>query len=385
MLPSTLTLAPVAQMKSPHLAIVIATAAWLVMSAGSTPRANEPAELSADRASVAAQQARPKRNRAQTPTVSVTRTLATPSGRPHDFYDDLRRLPERFADWSLRDQAQLDKLTKRGKSSYFTYEFGTDRYPRSQDGAKFFKPADDKIGTGSDSIPGNQQLKMPLGIDRGTVLITWDFWYGPEFRNNIGRVGNYKTFQVRQGDGANTDGRRWWTHLNSFDASTQADEVSRVFDAIDRTGLALAPGVERTKPITPAGTAAAGGRTFTVKHGKWTRYWMEIALAVPAQDPRWNDWKAMNAAAAKLTGSWDMLSLWIADENTAPMRILYRVPWVRKGSHISSFEFEFNTSAKPPAQTGPLVGYGRNVVVLRDYKLPAVPETDVRIFARPVP
>jgi hypothetical protein len=84
-------------------------------------------------------------------------------------------------------------------------------------------------------------------------------------------------------------------------------------------------------------------------------------------------------------GRWHMASVWIADENRGPVPVLYRAPfgWTGDGT-IERFDFEFNVSDLPPAQTGPLVGYGRNVVVLHNYKLPGIPLTDTLIFKRPV-
>jgi hypothetical protein len=57
----------------------------------------------------------------------------------------------------------------------------------------------------------------------------------------------------------------------------------------------------------------------------------------------------------------------------------------QSNSTVGSFDFEFNTSCNPPpCQTGPLIGYGRNVVVLHNYALPTVdPEADADIFQKP--
>jgi hypothetical protein len=313
----------------------------------------------------------------------IARDLPSIHEPPHAYFEQLRSLPEHFAHWSLRDQQQLDELTNLGTSRYFTYTFPADEYGFAQDGAKFFKPVDDRLGAGSDSIPGNQQLRMPLQIESGSVLITWDFWYGPEFRHNIGRLANYKTFQVRQGNGTKENGRLLWTHVNRFREGLAADEMSKVFESLSAAGLPFPPGVSDREPLTPPGIGALGGNVFGIKTGRWTRYWIEIALSVPATDPRWREWKSLNSQSMTLSGSWHMLSLWIADENTDPVRIIHRVPWATRGTHLSSFDFEFNTSSTPPAQTGPLIGYGRNVVVLHNYRLPEPPEADARVFVRP--
>lgn len=321
---------------------------------------------------------------AQAPAVGA-RTLEPIAASPHAYFESLRARPEHYRSWSLRDQTELDHLTNFGTSRYFTYAPASDASTTPQDGAKFYKPADDRIGSDSDSIPGNQQLRMPVGLDGGTILITWDFWYGREFKQNIGRLANYKTFQLRQGNAGERTGRLFWTHMNRFRSELAADEISRVFESLSSAGLPLPPGILDREPLRPAGDEAIGGNVFAVKMATWTRYWMEVALSVPASDPRWLPWKALNSQAMTLSGTWHMLSLWMADEHTNPVRIIHRVPWATRGTHIASFDFEFNTSAAPQAQDGPLVGYGRNVAVLLNYQLPPRPESDARIFMRPAP
>lgn len=310
--------------------------------------------------------------------------VAPGGGAQHAYFDSLVALPQHHCNWSLRSQEQLDSLTNLRASSYFRYSPATDNYPTPQDAAKFYKPVDDQIGKESDSIPGNQQLKMPIGISDGSVLITWDFWYGPEFRTNIGAIANYKMFQVRQGAS-----NRWWTILNRWTLASGNGEVSRISNSMDGVNSSNWPaGMSQFKPFTPGGAGAVAPEEFSTYYGRWTRYWLEIRLNQP--HTAFGEWMSQNSKGvtgtpAQLSGTWHMLSLWVADEQRAPQRVLYRVPWTMVGANnsIGSFDFELNTSSAPPGQTGPLVGYGRNVVVLRNYQLPAVPETDTRIFVRP--
>jgi len=217
---------------------------------------------------------------------------------------------------------------------------------------------------------------MPIRIDNGSVMVTWDFWFGPEFVTNIGDIANYKIFQHRQGSGV-----RWWTHTVRFNQPNAPDEVvATPFDSLS-VGRLKIPGLTKTKPYTPTGAGALGGRVYPIHASMWTRWWSLVELDVPSSDPRWDAWKSLSAEAAQLSGTWDMLSLWVADEQRDAVRLLYRVP-ASVNTQLASFDFEFNTSAKP-SQTGPLIGYGRNVVVLHNYRLPTIPENDQRIFVRP--
>jgi hypothetical protein len=194
--------------------------------------------------------------------------VVPPKGGPsHAYFDSLVGLPQHLCNWSLRDQARLNAITNSGVSDYFTYAPSLDSHPFKQDGAKFFKPVDDQIGTRSDSIPGNKQLKMPIKILDGSVLITWDFWYGHEFIANRGTVGGYKIWQHRQ----NRAGR-WWSHTVRFTEAEEPGEVGRSFDTLS-VGQLNIPGVTKDEPYTPTGAGAKAGRTYGVYAGRWTRYW----------------------------------------------------------------------------------------------------------------
>jgi hypothetical protein len=231
---------------------------------------------------------------------------------------------------------------------------------------------------------------MPLGIDNGSALITWDWWYGAEFRDNVGDGLNYKVWQVRMDDRASQSGGQWWTHVTEMRPGRLPGTLGTAYDSLRSYDNPWPRGVVDREPYSPPGVGATGGRTFTLYPSRWTRYWIEIRLFQPPE--AFAEWSSevlggepLPPNSADPQGRWHMVSMWIADEEQGPVRTLFRAPWVVTRSQIGSFEFEFNTSAKPPAQTGPLVGYGRNVVVLRNYQLPSVPEEDSELFARPAP
>jgi hypothetical protein len=307
-------------------------------------------------------------------------------GGAHAYFDALVRRAEHSCNWSLRDQAQLDALTNDNVSTFFTYSPATDSYPQAQDAAKFLVPA----GRASASIPGTQQLKMGLPrIDSGTVLITWDWYWGPEFRSKRGDMRNYKAWQLM------IDGHAWWTLMtNLSQAGGDANEVTKTSDEF-RPGT-RADGMIRNEKVLPSGPGTPTqypNETYPQYHSRWTRYWVEVKLLQPPSAFR--EWSDAYLGGAPLRGNsddpsgrWHMVSLWSADENRNAQRLLYRVPmnWdaaTGRQPHVSMFRFEMNSSQET-GFIGPFVGYGRNVVVLHNYTLPATnPETDAFLFQRP--
>jgi hypothetical protein len=249
----------------------------------------------------------------------------------------------------------------------------------------------------SDSIPTRQQLKMPIRVSSGSVLITWDFYFPPEWRNHVGELSAYKIFKVQSGTGVSGG---WWTLLSHL--SKRSSEAAAIGPL--HSGIAGDHGdaVTAGKPFAPTGAGALPSNTFQLHHSVWTRFWVEIkAFQSPASFVEWNSAyckpgtgnnPCSGAGGTQIgpnpedpAGRWHMASVWAADENRNPVTIMFRAPlaWTGDG-RIERFDFEFNTSEEPVAQTGPLVGYGRNVVVLRNYQLPNAPLNDTLIFKRPI-
>jgi hypothetical protein len=157
---------------------------------------------------------------------------------------------------------------------------------------------------------------------------------------------------------------------------------------------------ERVSPSGPGTPSQYPSQTYPQYHGRWVRYWLEVKLLQPPS--AFTDWSAAYCNPTVCTGNggreigpnpgepqgrWHMVSLWTADEQRGVQRLLYKVPmnWkseLGRGPHLTRFDFEVNTS-QSTGFIGPFVGYGRNVVVLRNYPLPAVPESDTTLFQRP--
>lgn len=317
--------------------------------------------------------------------------LPATGGGPHAYFDSLVRRSEHLCNWSLRSQAQLDAMTADKRSTFFTYDPRNDSYPSAQDAAKFFRPPAENGGA---SIPGKQRLFMFLPrLDTGSIILTWDWYWGPEFRYNHGTVWHWKAFHLM------IAGHPWWTLMHNLDPSFSSPDPNEVAKVTDEIGGGLrANGIVTTERVTPSGPGTPPQRptyreAYAQYHSRWTRYWIEIRLA---QSPSaFTDWSDAYLGGAPLGGNaqdaqgrWHMVSLWSADENRDVQRLLYRVPvnWVgaaqQRDPYISRFEFQMNSSKR--GLTGPLIGYARNVVLLHNYKLASAnPEADTFLFQRP--
>jgi hypothetical protein len=274
-----------------------------------------------------------------------------------------------LAAYPLRTQSELDSLVKLSPSRTFQYDAG-------RDAAKLYH--EPKAAGTTESIPGNQQLRFPLHLSSGSVVLTWDFWWGPEFISNIGSLDVFKSFRMYSGDAPN-DTKIFWSFNDNFVQAPAPGDIS-VHQEDLGDGLMLAAGVESEKPYNPTGAGAAPTRTFLTKVGRWTRYWVELRFNVPGE--QFTEWRDTYLGGRDLPGNWIMASLWIADEDRAPARVVYRAPVAMVGSMLTDFRFLFNTSSNAPALAGPVVGYGRNVVILRNTFLN---EGDTTMFSRPSP
>jgi alpha-tubulin suppressor-like RCC1 family protein len=315
---------------------------------------------------------------------------------PNDYYDMLRARPQYLKSWSLRDQTQLNNLVDSSPSTCFTYNPLGDNYLLKQDGAKLIKPprADfasypslATYGTvGDESIPGKQRLIFPLGISSGSMLLTWDFFWGKEFKTNTGTVDAWKTFRMFAGSGTGGTQNYWSLHDVMGYSGRAIDELSRHHENLHNTNL-YAPGNLDLDPYQPTGLGAVPKSTFLTNVGVWTRYWIEIRLNVPGSE--FTEWSQTYMGGTPLTGTWDMCSLWIADEGRTPVRVIYRVPVNRADLMLSQFRIQFDTSSNNinpgTGLTGPVIGYARNVTILRDLlNSHLANESDTALFARPV-
>lgn len=318
------------------------------------------------------------------------------------YFDELVALgaPTVHLSWSLRDQGQLNLLLTASNrpSDYVSYSPDTDPAPTKQDAAKLYLPAN--VG----QLPNGKgpRLVWTPQITSGKALFVYDMyvdasWYwgmdaAPDMRGN-------KSFRIHKQGGTGGGG---WAHMWNYPKSSVGNGVTAV-TTHDESGLysGYAPGVISQEGFVPAGPGTepldqSNNRTrYQLQPNVWHRVWFEIRYLVdPSEFTEWNAAYGVTVGPnpRETLGRWHMLSKWIMRErDTTPQRLLYKVPvqpvsvndFSKPPFFFVDAQIQFDTSQDG---TGSLEkwAYFRNCVLLKDYALPTVPETDTFLFQAPV-
>lgn len=307
----------------------------------------------------------------------------------HEYFEGLGKHANLFAQWSLRSQSQINGLDNvgSGDNPSFSYDPASDTHAEQQDAMKLTVP-----GPSAD-IPTQHQLVMPVSKTSGTVVFIHDVYWTSTFRTGPRTgcsptgstlIANYKSFNVVQGSG-----NRWWTHVTRFNMGSDdvVTSVGELYESLDNI-TPKPEGNEKREPYTPVTAGTEPPRTYQIPYSTWIRYIYEIRLNVPAASSLWDDYKAINATTATLSGTWHMLSLWVMVEggSTTPVRELYRVPWgFNPGvTTLYGLIYEMNSSSNNSPSCAMHL-YGRNVSALYwASNTDGLSEADTTIFKRPV-
>lgn len=284
-------------------------------------------------------------------------TITSPSPGDNGYFDDLVALGSSvaFNSNSLRTQPLIDSLALDGYSSYFTYD-------PVMDAAKYSKNSDDRVGTGSDSSPGGQNLKKLMVVrSTGSVLVTIDFYLGDTWKYSSLK----KLFQHWAAPpGTVGVGARDCQFLHNLqDVSVVYPEVATLSFGFDQND-GLAPGMtgSATANISPTGPGAMLKDTTILYADRWSRYWCEFQLSRLGSDSIFEWYRNTPGYLAAtieekndfLARTWHAFSAWIADEQRAAIRVMRHVPKPTKALtnrvYFQNFLCEFNTSSLPPAQ-----------------------------------
>lgn len=327
-----------------------------------------------------------------------------PSGHAHDYFDALVARPEHFLSRSLRDQAQVNALTSDGDASTtFTFAPFNDTYRDKQDALKLTRlnPPPGSAGYGKGSVPQHDILmfnrpQWNFGEETDSILIIWDQYWAPEFVENFGGVSQLKAVGVQN------NGHTWWTMMESPGPAANSGDPTVVASLQDNFaqggGTDAAPPLTEYEPMSHGGAGAPSQypnqqNAVRVGHGKWFRNICEVRPQ--RKHSEFGEWNAAYGVTVPpnprtANGSYHMVSRWVIEEDGDPKRILYRLPmnWAPLGSPgtpgvITGMRFTLDSSKS--GFVGPWYGYFRNLVILRNYRLPVVaPENDKFIFQRPL-
>lgn len=262
-----------------------------------------------------------------------------PPPADHAYFDQLVARPECKKNFSLRDPAQLATRADGGYAQNnsapltFTYDPAADLDPRRQDAAKGVIEARHQSCV--------NQVRLPLpDPGEASLLVTWDAWYGAEFRYQAAGISTYKTFQL------DSPKDHIWTEIRSqFKGAPEAGRPEAVA-AVDvrfygTVGKQLGDGVSDEDPLSPQLAE------FFIMPERWIRYWVFFEPA----------------------GEWRLFSLWVADEATDPIELHHQLPMKpnkpKGAARWHQFWLEYNTSDDTSAETRTdLVTYCRNVAML---------------------
>jgi hypothetical protein len=185
----------------------------------------------------------------------------------------------------------------------------------------------------------DNQVWLPMGTSDGhSYITTWDAWYPKELQKQYSGLSTWKTYQFRR---QMSNGPAIWFEIRTLFSEGGSTDIG----GVDVRGYGgLGPNVTNDQPLSPQ----AG--KFMIKPETWVRYWMMME---------------------QRAGAYDVMHVWVADENRDPVKIIDRLQ-MEVGTSIPSFQLEFNTSTgRMTVLHDDLVTYVRNVVMLQDYGDPS--------------
>lgn len=309
------------------------------------------------------------------PAPEPTPTPQPPTtGNAHDYYTALA--PSAVKAYSLRDEAQLaqyaatwpDRVTRD-----FTYKPQADPDPRKQDAAKLVIPSDGSGGGSGGPYPVNPlnrnsiyQMRLPMPVmELGhSYLVTWDVWYGAEWRESIAGIPAHKAFQFDGPDRMNGSPKIWWEVHHAYksvgDYPVSSTEVARM--SVRHYGSPMKQTADGTWFGVPVGPNVTSGSTsvtpitpyrqWNIRPERWVRYWQLIEYGM-------DGWRS-DPAGTRMT-------LWVADEDRDPVLVYDRLQVTLYPPGVKQFWIEFNTSTNEVKAGRPnLVAYLRNVLMLKD-------------------
>jgi len=246
----------------------------------------------------------------------------------------------------------------------------------------------------------------------GSVLYHWEMMWGPGLMSFqcLGGSGNqfqssysHKEAQAptdRSSDPGTDHTIYTEMQVGFYNGDGQAADCAHVGEAGWRfygeeprsdTGVKLMP--DKQQPGVPTCGTPASNENYPLK--MYTVYTITLLVEIGKSEADFSEWAACANAAALRSGSYYRITAWIQGEfDTAPTRQLWLVPndYFKDRTQtpfydrLSGWWGEYDTSSNAGALLGLSTDsyiYTRNVIALRNYTLPATPETDTLIFRQP--
>jgi hypothetical protein len=305
------------------------------------------------------------------PTSPTNVRLVQPPTATHAYFTELSRRSGATV-YSLRDNAQLTLYSQRPRDTFYLWPNDPD--PRRQDAAKVVIPSD---GTGIKSETNRNslhQVRLPMPVmELGrSYLVTWDAWYGQEWRHTVSGIPAHKAFQFDGPDRLGGQAKIWWEVHHKYQPTGTdppgagdiarlsvrhyASPMRQIFDGT-WVGVPVGPNVSSgSTSVTPA----TPYRQFNVRPERWVRHWQLIEYGM---DPE--PWRSDPPGT--------LMSLWVADEDRQPLQVYDRLQVTLWPPGIRKFWIEFNTSTNEVKVGRPnLIAYVRNIVILKDVSFAGV-------------
>lgn len=254
------------------------------------------------------------------------------------YFDLLSARPDCHVAFSLRNQAEIDSIPSGGAAP--------GRAPVIYDSAH-----DAMLQRTKGPWGINAEQKQPrLGVKRSSMLLTWEFKIGPGAQyQGDGFLKQYKAYRIDQG----TNTGLWLSFKTRFPVGNNG-----IAEFLTTGGLFMGPGTTNANSEILEPRVAR----FWPKVNTWTRVWtfVEGSLGGGPVNPA----KPNSPVSTEIVH----VSIWAADENTAPVQLYDRLPMYSPVEDIRQFRLEFNTS-----ETGvenPLMEFwNRNMIVLKGLTL----------------
>jgi hypothetical protein len=327
--------------------------------------------------------------------LNVLSSAAASDSNALGYFNSLVTHPNFFRGFPLNDQSSLNTynvpVTDPEKlaipaTDVFTYIWPTDSYSDPQEACKMRIVPNSTLRNSDGACA---QLRFPCATSTGSLFITWDSWYGSEWRENSGACGTFKAFQLSDGESTNLVHIYLEPHtlqqLANGTSNAAMVDIRGYGMATSSASASFVPGLTNQGSYRPTGQGALSPQTYGIKPQTWTRSWLEVNLLHPSS--LFTEWNAISSRALSTGLLYRRVSLWMADEVSDPQRVYYRVPWRVRHPFLTKFWLEFDNSnlpssnGSPTGLAGELTAYFKGVLMLHDA---TIDESDTSIFKKPV-